>query len=61
MKLAIIEDEPLAAERLQALLHELDPAIEIMAVLPSVREAVAWLPSHRPDLLLMDIHLSDGF
>ena len=60
MKLAIIEDEPLAAERLQALLHELDPAIEVMAILPSVREAVAWLPSHRPDLLLMDIHLSDG-
>ncbi len=60
MKLVIIEDERLAAERVQTLLHELDPTIEIMAVLTSVSEAVAWLQANRPDLALMDIHLSDG-
>ena len=31
-----------------------------MAVLTSVGEAVAWLRTYRPDLIFMDIHLSDG-
>lgn len=60
MRLVIIEDEQLAAERLKALLKELEPGLEIMAVLTCVGEAVAWLQKNRPDLIFMDIHLSDG-
>ncbi|MBE0646020.1 MAG: response regulator transcription factor [Bacteroidetes bacterium] len=60
MTVAIIEDEAPAAERLRDLLHAIDPTIGIGAVLPTVRESVAWLERETPDLLLVDIHLADG-
>jgi DNA-binding LytR/AlgR family response regulator len=61
MKVAIIEDETLAARRLEAMIRKLDSTIEIEAVLPSVRASLKYLSSHPPlDLLFMDIHLDDG-
>lgn len=61
MNILIIEDEQLATERLQILLKEYDPSINIVACLESVEETVSWLNKKtHPDLLLMDIHLSDG-
>lgn len=61
MKIVIVEDEKLAAERLQTLLQEYDPAIEIAACLESIEETVKYLKQKaHPDLLLLDIHLSDG-
>jgi DNA-binding LytR/AlgR family response regulator len=61
MKLLIIEDEKLAAERLQFLLSQYDDSIEVTAVLDSVKETVHYLKTKpQPDLLLLDIHLSDG-
>jgi DNA-binding LytR/AlgR family response regulator len=60
MKTIIIEDENLTAKRLQSLLQKYDPAIEVMATLPSVRESVAWLnQNEKPDIIFMDIHLED--
>lgn len=60
MKYAIIEDEPLAAERLQQLVQRLRPAWECLMLLDSVEDSVQWLQEHDPDLLFLDIHLSDG-
>ena len=61
MKILIIEDEQLAAERLSILLHRYDSNIEILACLDSIEDSVNWLTCNaQPDLLLMDIHLSDG-
>ncbi|WP_299820185.1 LytTR family DNA-binding domain-containing protein [uncultured Pontibacter sp.] len=61
MKVAIIEDESLAAKRLASLLIKCDNSITVEAVLPSVKESVKWLSTHpQPDLLFMDIHLDDG-
>ncbi|MBL7742178.1 MAG: response regulator transcription factor [Chitinophagaceae bacterium] len=61
MKIVIVEDEKLAAERLQTVLHEYDPAIEIVACLESIEETVRYLKQKpHPDLILLDIHLSDG-
>lgn len=61
MKVIIVEDEKLAAERLQLILHEYDPAIEVLSVLESVEETVRYLKTHpHPDLLLLDVQLSDG-
>jgi DNA-binding LytR/AlgR family response regulator len=61
MKIAIIEDETLAARRLETLVLKYNPHIEIVAVLPSVKSSVKWLNAHpHPDLLFMDIHLEDG-
>jgi DNA-binding LytR/AlgR family response regulator len=61
MKVIIVEDEKLAAERLHTLLKNYDPSIEIIASLESIEETVQYLKSYsHPDLLLLDIHLSDG-
>jgi DNA-binding LytR/AlgR family response regulator len=60
MTILIIEDEPLAAQRLENLVKELVPEATIAAQLDSIARAVAWLTQHTPDLILMDIQLADG-
>jgi len=61
MHIILIEDESLAAERLQELIERYDPTVRVLAVLPSVAAAVTWLQTHPPpDLAFMDIQLSDG-
>lgn len=61
MNILIIEDEQLAQERLQLLLKAYDPSVNIVGCLESVEEAVQWLNTKpHPDLILLDIHLSDG-
>lgn len=61
MNILIIEDEQLAQERLQMLIKAYDPAINIVGCLESVDETVTWLNTRpHPDLILLDIHLSDG-
>jgi len=61
MNVLIIEDEPLAAQALAALLIRHRPAAHVLAALGSVEEAVEWLREQpAPDLLFCDIHLSDG-
>jgi len=61
MNVVIIEDENLTAKRLEGMLHKYDPAINVLARIPSVAEAVAWFnrASHPLDLVFMDIHLED--
>jgi DNA-binding LytR/AlgR family response regulator len=61
MNVLIIEDEAPAFRRLQKCLEELDEEIDIIDVLDSVEESVNWLRKHpHPDLIFMDIQLSDG-
>lgn len=61
MKVLIIEDEAPAFRRLQKLLEEIDQSIEIVEVFDGVKEAVKWFNHHEcPDLIFMDIQLSDG-
>lgn len=61
MKCLIVEDEKVAAERLRNLILEYDQGIEIMAVTQSIRKSLDWFRSHtEPDLVFMDIQLSDG-
>ncbi|KAA2241922.1 response regulator transcription factor [Chitinophaga agrisoli] len=61
MEILIIEDEEPAAERLTELLKQYDAGIRPLAILPSVQAAVKWFNEHpQPDLVLLDIHLSDG-
>jgi DNA-binding LytR/AlgR family response regulator len=61
MEIVIIEDEMLAADRIQTLLQQYDAGIRVAACLESIEESVQWLQTHpHPDLLLVDIHLSDG-
>nr|MBI1229495.1 response regulator [Cytophagales bacterium] len=60
MKALIIEDEKLAADRLNRLIHNVAPDISVTAILKSVEEAVEYLSTRNPDLIFLDIHLSDG-
>ena len=61
MKVVIVEDEALAAEKLQRLLQKVDAQIEVVKVLESVEEAVNWFSQNTaPDLVFMDIQLDDG-
>lgn len=61
MKVLIIEDETTASENLVEMLKEIDSSIEVLHVLESVQQTVRWLSSNpAPDLIFMDIHLSDG-
>ncbi len=61
MNLVIVEDEPLAATRLQSLVSEIDSSLHVVGTLDSVKSAVAWFKNHLPpDLILMDIQLGDG-
>jgi len=61
MKVFIIEDEPLAVERLRLLLGEYDNSIEIAGVADSISTAISWLSTHpSPALLFLDIELADG-
>lgn len=61
MRVLIIEDEVMAAERLQELVLESFPDTEILARLDSISRAVEWFASNEPpDLAFFDIQLADG-
>ena len=60
MKVIIIEDEVLAQEKLEAMLKCIDPSIEVIAKLGSVKESKHYLAQSPPaDLAFVDIQLSD--
>ncbi|MHA4811848.1 LytR/AlgR family response regulator transcription factor [Flavitalea flava] len=61
MKVLIVEDEGPAFENMVEELHAIDEDINILAGCTSVDECVRWLNKNpHPDLILMDIQLSDG-
>ncbi len=62
MKVAIIEDEPLATEKLERYLLKYDSDIQVIGKLASIEEAVLWINSHQEevDLFFMDVQLIDG-
>ena len=60
MNVLIIEDEQLAARRLQSMVLAYDPGIKVLAKLESVEESVEWFKTNaHPDLIFLDIHLED--
>ncbi|MDR2120302.1 MAG: LytTR family DNA-binding domain-containing protein [Tannerella sp.] len=61
MKILIVEDETVASENLVAMLEEADFRVEIAGITESIEQTVCWLQANpSPDLIFMDIHLSDG-
>lgn len=62
LRALIIEDEPLAANRLAGLLKKQAQPIEVVGTAESVAEAEALLRALHPapDVLFLDIHLADG-
>ncbi len=61
MKVLIVEDETAAYENLVDILKEIDSTINVEGNTESITQTIQWLQTHpAPDLILMDIHLSDG-
>ena len=61
MKILIVEDETVAYENLINILSGIDPSFEVIGNTESISQTVFWLQTNpAPDLILMDIHLSDG-
>lgn len=61
MKVLIIEDEAVAAERIRNMVKAHVPEAEVLGLCDSIEETVAYLRNNEmPDLMLMDIELSDG-
>jgi len=61
MKILIIEDEQLGAEKLSRMLASIDASIEIVGNTRSIKSSVEWLLEHpHPDIILIDVELTDG-
>ncbi|NVJ97994.1 MAG: response regulator transcription factor [Alphaproteobacteria bacterium] len=61
MNILIVEDEPIAAEKLKGMLARVAPNAAIVGVTGSISETVEWF-SENPmaDVVMMDINLADG-
>ncbi|HEX6191681.1 MAG TPA: LytTR family DNA-binding domain-containing protein [Chitinophagaceae bacterium] len=61
IKAVIIEDESLIARELLGKIAAVAPDVQVMETIPSLKTARKWFMSNaEPDLLFMDIQLSDG-
>jgi len=62
LKLLIVDDEPLARERIREMLRA-DPQIEVIGDCSNGDDAIEAVKASRPDLLLLDIQMpgTDGF
>ncbi|MCG7859605.1 response regulator, partial [Flavihumibacter sediminis] len=55
------EDEQLGVEKLMRLIKSIDESIQIVGNTRSIKSSVEWLMQHEhPDIILMDIELTDG-
>ena len=61
MKAVIIEDEEIIAKVLENKIKKVAPDVDVIHVLPSLKTARKWFGENaEPDMLFMDIQLSDG-
>ncbi|MEP2236890.1 MAG: LytTR family DNA-binding domain-containing protein [Maribacter sp.] len=61
MKVILVEDELAASDNLSYLLTKINPAIEVIVVLDTVKATVDYFSNpHEGVLVFMDIHLADG-
>lgn len=61
MRIFLIEDEPLALDRLKSMIRKSSHEAEIVGDADSVETAYEWLKSNNsPDLIITDVQLADG-
>lgn len=61
MNILLIEDEPLAAERLRSMVQRLRPQANVLGPLDTIEDSLVWFAEHgEPDVVLLDIELADG-
>lgn len=56
----IIEDEHLAAQKLERMVNKLNHDVEVVKITDSVESSVSWLRENSVNLIFCDIHLGDG-
>ncbi|MCX8076689.1 MAG: LytTR family DNA-binding domain-containing protein [Aquificaceae bacterium] len=59
MRTVIVEDEPLAVQRLRRMLSK-DARLEVVAEVGSYKEAIDTIQEQKPEVLFLDIRLPDG-
>ena len=60
IKVLIVEDEPMARARLSRMLSDNYPDIQVVGMTSSVKDTLDWLSHNEPELIFMDVELSDG-
>lgn len=61
MNAIILEDEIVATKRLKRLLEKIDPSVHIVKNFETIKELAEYLLANdQPDLLFLDIHVTDG-
>jgi len=61
MNALIIEDEKLVAQELAASIADVDPTVNLVGTVGSVKTALTWFAGHaEPDVVFADIQLADG-
>jgi DNA-binding LytR/AlgR family response regulator len=60
MNVLIVEDEPHAQKELKRILQKVAPDCQVTGVADGIESAVLLLSEQEPDLIFMDIQLSDG-
>ena len=58
-KVLVVEDEPITQEQICQLIDD-DSELKLVSACASIEEALSAIPIGSPDLLLLDIQLSDG-
>lgn len=58
MRVLLVDDEPAALERLQALFQQI-PGVELVGVARNGREALEAIATHAPDLVMLDIQMPE--
>ncbi len=60
MKLLIVEDEIPAQQKVVRLINKYYPEFDIIKITDSIEESVKYLKNEMPNLIFMDVELSDG-
>jgi two-component system, LytTR family, response regulator LytT len=60
LRIAIVEDEKIAAVNLAEMISHIEPEAVVVAMLASVKQAKEWFFTNQADLVFMDIELGDG-
>ena len=60
MNAIIIDDEPAVRNTIAAIIRTSFPEIEVIATAGSVAEGCDTLLRHQPDILFLDVEMSDG-
>jgi two-component system, LytTR family, response regulator len=56
----VLDDEPMARDAILALLERYCPEVEVIGVSGDIESGVRLIRQNKPELLILDIHLTDG-